>query len=198
MREQMTTSKPIALIVATLLPNMGIGYKNALPWRLRNEMKYFKTVTSTAPAGLMNAVIMGRNTWESIPNKFRPLPGRLNVVITRSPGENTGEVQFFTSLESAMSALDAMAEIHKVFVMGGAQLYNYCLSKQLVPDLLVTEVTTAGELPPMDTFLDRELIVGSYTRQPSESLHKFLGTEVAGKQQEGDYQYEYTLYSLNK
>jgi dihydrofolate reductase len=56
-----------------------------MPWRLSKDMQYFKNVTSTAPEGKRNAVIMGRKTWESIPVKFRPLTDRINVVITRNP-----------------------------------------------------------------------------------------------------------------
>jgi len=71
----------LTIIVAATASN-GIGLLGKLPWRLPKEIKYFAQVTSHAPEGLQNAVIMGRNTWESIPKKFRPLPGRLNVVIT--------------------------------------------------------------------------------------------------------------------
>lgn len=69
------------LIVAATLSN-GIGQSARLPWRLPQEMAYFARVTTAAPAGTKNAVIMGRNTWESIPPKFRPLKERVNVVIS--------------------------------------------------------------------------------------------------------------------
>lgn len=75
----------LTIIVAATKSN-GIGFDSRLPWRLRKEIKYFAQVTSTAPSGQQNAVIMGRNTWESIPQKFRPLPNRLNVVISRNLG----------------------------------------------------------------------------------------------------------------
>lgn len=72
----------LTLIVAATKSN-GIGQNGQLPWRLPKEMKYFARITSHAPENAQNAVVMGRNTWESIPNKFRPLPNRLNVVISR-------------------------------------------------------------------------------------------------------------------
>jgi len=75
----------LTLIVAATTKN-GIGKNGALPWRLPGELKYFAKATSTAPTGQVNAVIMGRNTWESIPAKFRPLPNRVNVVLTRDDG----------------------------------------------------------------------------------------------------------------
>lgn len=74
----------LTIIVAATKSN-GIGLNGQLPWRLPKEIKYFAQVTSNAPEGTQNAVIMGRNTWESIPKKFRPLPNRLNVVITSNP-----------------------------------------------------------------------------------------------------------------
>ena len=72
----------LTLIVAATSTN-GIGKGGQLPWRLPKEMAYFAKVTSAAPEGKTNAVIMGRNTWGSIPPKFRPLQRRTNVVLSR-------------------------------------------------------------------------------------------------------------------
>ena len=77
--EQMT----FQLVVAATR-KLGIGKAGSMPWKLPGDMAYFKEITSrTADPGKQNAVIMGRKTWESIPSKFRPLPGRINVVLTR-------------------------------------------------------------------------------------------------------------------
>jgi dihydrofolate reductase len=73
----------LTIIVAATKSN-GIGSNSRLPWRLPREIKYFAQVTSNAPDEKQNVVIMGRNTWESIPKKFRPLPKRMNVVISRN------------------------------------------------------------------------------------------------------------------
>ena len=73
----------LAIIVAATVTN-GIGQGGRLPWRLPQEIAYFARVTSNAAEGSVNAVVMGRNTWESIPTKFRPLPRRLNVVVSRN------------------------------------------------------------------------------------------------------------------
>lgn len=78
--------KPFSIIVAATQRG-GIGLKGALPWKsLPTDMKSFKHLTSHVPAGCtgQNAVIMGRKTWDSIPPKFRPLPGRLNIVLSRA------------------------------------------------------------------------------------------------------------------
>lgn len=77
----------LTIIVAATVSN-GIGKNGTLPWHLPKDLKYFAQATSTAPEGMQNAVIMGRNTWESIPVKYRPLKGRLNVVVSRDSQYN--------------------------------------------------------------------------------------------------------------
>nr|GAT44172.1 predicted protein [Mycena chlorophos] len=77
----------LTLIVAATKAN-GIGQNGQLPWRLPKEMAYFARATTNAPADSSNAVVMGRNTWESIPTKFRPLKSRHNVVVSRNPTFN--------------------------------------------------------------------------------------------------------------
>src|SRR5688572_31358902 len=87
-----------------------IGYHNQLPWRLPEDMAHFKAVTMGCP------VIMGRKTWDSLPPKFRPLPGRRNVVVTRQAQWNEPGAERAASLEDAI-ALCAGAP--RVWVTGG-------------------------------------------------------------------------------
>lgn len=71
-------------LVVAATRKLGIGKGGTMPWRLPSDMAYFKALTSaTADPSKANAVVMGRKTWESIPPKFRPLRGRVNVVLTR-------------------------------------------------------------------------------------------------------------------
>jgi dihydrofolate reductase len=93
----------------------GIGKRNGLPWpKLRADLQHFKRVTSE---GGRNAVIMGRNTWESTEVAGRPLPRRINVVVTRRPLEVPEGVIVVSSLDAALAvAADA------TFVVGGAAL----------------------------------------------------------------------------
>ena len=74
------------LIVAACGNSLGIGKNGQLPWRLKEEMKHFASTTSnTKDTNKLNAVIMGRKTWESIPIRFRPLKNRVNVILSRQP-----------------------------------------------------------------------------------------------------------------
>lgn len=113
--------RPFIVIVAATASSLSIGRHGKLPWRLSQDMLYFKNVTSnTTTKGRMNAVIMGRRTWESIPQKFRPLSNRLNVVLSRNPKirQELGipqEVCVFSSLQEALSELSQVAYYCKDF-----------------------------------------------------------------------------------
>ncbi|KQT13614.1 dihydrofolate reductase [Ramlibacter sp. Leaf400] len=95
-----------------------IGKDNQLPWRLPEDMAHFKAVTMGCP------VIMGRKTWDSLPPKFRPLPGRRNVVVSRQAQWNEPGAERAASLEDAI-ALCAGAP--RVWVTGGAEIYRQAL-----------------------------------------------------------------------
>lgn len=117
-------------IVVAATRSMGIGKDGQLPWKLPTDMKFFKKITSyTASSSKKNAVIMGRNTWESIPEKFRPLPGRLNVVLSRSIKsiDSHDEVIVSDSLDAALALLASpphSTNVESVFVIGGGQVYR--------------------------------------------------------------------------
>lgn len=200
----MINPKPVvSLIVAALQPELGIGANGKLPWRLKQEIKYFRDVTSKAKEGAINAVIMGRKTWESIPPKFRPLPNRLNVVLSRNyTNQNIDGVFYFNSLKSVLQAFENSgykngdAHIEKIFVIGGAQVYSTVLKDIEVDNLLITDVKYVGEeekKPTLDTFLDWDLT--EWERKDLDHLKQFAGVEFTeGVIQENDYEYEYTMW----
>ncbi len=100
----------------------------ALPWKLPGDMAYFKQLTSeTRDPSKCNVCIMGRKTWESIPERFRPLAGRENIVLSRDPGRVRGCDQAALVMPSLDSALAFVAErkarYETVFVIGGGQIY---------------------------------------------------------------------------
>lgn len=129
----------------------GIGFQNKLPWKLPGDMKHFKMVTtSTTNSEKVNAVIMGRKTWESLAKK--PLPDRINIVITRKHHDiDTKECVYAKSLESAMEiCTSANKYIETGFIIGGAQIYE--LAVKCVNRILITRITPKFTDPEIDTF----------------------------------------------
>lgn len=143
----------------------GIGYRNALPWRLPEDLKHFKALT------LGHRVVMGRKTWESI---GRPLPGRDNVVVSRQAGFTAPGGQVVTSLTQALAL---PGDGKPVFCIGGAQLYRAALP--LAWRLYLTEIDRRF---PADTFFPeisrevwREVSRESHAaREPQEFSYHFV------------------------
>lgn len=106
-----------------------IGNNNTLPWRLPEDMAHFKRTTLGCP------VIMGRKTWDSLPPKFRPLPGRLNVVVTRQPDWQAEGALCAHSLPEAMALCPLESD---AWVIGGAEIYAQALP--LASTAVVTEI----------------------------------------------------------
>jgi len=121
----------ISLIVAASTNN-AIGKDNQLLWHLPNDMKFFKNTTWGMP------VVMGRKTWDSIPPKFRPLPGRANVVVTRQPGWRAEGAMVAHALDDALAQARSAEGGERVFVIGGAELYALALPR--ADELVLTEI----------------------------------------------------------
>lgn len=118
----------------------GIGKDGKLPWHLPGDMAFFKRVTSEVQdPDKQNAVIMGRKTWDSIPEKFRPLKGRRNIVLTRDPSLQTAEVVMAGNLDSALASAD-LPDIEKVFVIGGGAVYSEAMRHGTCANILLTAV----------------------------------------------------------
>lgn len=128
-------------IVVAADKQLGIGKNGDLPWRLPLDLRHFKEITSAAAAdGQQNAVIMGRKTWESIPEKRRPLPGRLNVVLTRDDSYQLPDgVIRCNSLDDALLQLDKNS-ISQCFVIGGGEIYRQALHHRQCRDVYLTDV----------------------------------------------------------
>ncbi len=127
---------PLALIVA-VADNGVIGRDNALPWHLPAELKYFRSVTLGKP------ILMGRKTFESL---GRPLPGRLNLVVSRQPGLRLEGAETFADLAQAIARGDAWADeqgAEELMVIGGAQLFAETLP--LATRLYLTRVALEPE-----------------------------------------------------
>lgn len=150
---EMARLRPVTAIVA-MARHGAIGRGGTLPWRLSEDMAHFKTFTMGHP------VIMGRKTWESIPK--RPLPGRRNIVISRSPLYKAEGAEVFPSVEAAIAAC-APAEIP--VIMGGAQIYAAAFP--FCSKIVVTEIDT--EVPDADTFFP-EIDPAEWNRKEDSEL----------------------------
>ena len=106
-----------------------IGRDGQLPWHLPADLAHFKQTT------LGQAVVMGRKTWDSLPERFRPLPGRTNIVITRQTDWHAPGALVAHSLEQAMSLCPAPGPL---WVIGGAEIYAQALP--LASTVVVTEI----------------------------------------------------------
>ncbi len=113
-------------LIAAVARNGTIGRDNALPWRLRDDLKRFKSLTLGHP------IVMGRKTWESL---GRPLPGRRNIVVTRQRDLQLEGAEVVHSLDEALALCGA---VERAFVIGGAQLYAEALPR--ADELWLTEV----------------------------------------------------------
>lgn len=114
----------------------GIGYKGKLPWKNNIDMSFFKTLTtSTSDATKMNAIIMGRNTFESI--NENPLKNRVNYVITN---KKYNDVMSYSSLDECLIDLENKDEIEKVYVIGGSQLYNEAIHHEECENIFLNQL----------------------------------------------------------
>jgi dihydrofolate reductase len=117
----------------------GIGKRNALPWpKLRGDLAHFKRITTDAPEGRMNAVIMGRHTWQSDEVRGRPLPRRLNLVVTGRALDVPDGVVVATSLDDALAR--ASEHTANAFVVGGAQLYREAFAHPALRFVYLTRI----------------------------------------------------------
>jgi dihydrofolate reductase len=120
-------------LIAALTKNRVIGINNGLPWHLPDDMKYFMQTTKA------HHVIMGRKNYDSIPEKFRPLPNRANIVVTRQKEFSAPQCAVVRSLEEGIEMARKAGE-QEVFVIGGSDMYKLALP--LSNRLYLTEIET--------------------------------------------------------
>ena len=107
----------IISLIAAVSQNGAIGKNNDLPWHLPDDMKFFMQTTKT------HHVVMGRKNYESIPEKFRPLPNRTNIVVTRQSDYEAPNCVVVNSLEEALQVAEKNGE-KEVFIIGGSEIYK--------------------------------------------------------------------------
>jgi dihydrofolate reductase len=125
-------SRPLVSLVAAVAANGVIGRDGQLPWRLPEDLKFFRSTTMGAP------VLMGRHTWDALPPRFRPLPGRRNLVLTRQSGWQAEGAEVVRDLADALARTQGAG---RLFVIGGAQVYAHTLPR--ADELVLTEIDRA-------------------------------------------------------
>lgn len=126
--------KPRIAYVVAMDDNRLIGRNNDLPWRLPDDMRWFRQQTISKPC------IMGRKTYDSLPARFRPLPGRLNIVVTRNPEYEAPGALVVHSIDEA---LHAAGEVDEIIIVGGADLFRRLMP--VVDRLYLTRVHGSAE-----------------------------------------------------
>lgn len=111
-----------------------IGSRGAMPWHLPEDLAHFKQLT------LGNPVVMGRKSWDALPERFRPLPGRRNIVVTRQPGWQADGAEVANSVDSALRLAGASgsAPADMIWVIGGAEIFAAVIGR--ADRLEVTEI----------------------------------------------------------
>ena len=215
-----STQPSLTLIVAATAKN-GIGKNGGLPWpMLKKEMAYFARVTkrlsqhlqnqtdSSRPA--QNVVIMGRKTWDSIPPKFRPLKDRTNLIISSQSadslsGANHEDVLVATSIEAGIKDLLARSQegkfkpVGKVFVIGGAGIYDAALKMEQARHVLLTRIRNDYECDTVfPTDLD-ESGTNNWVKKSHADLEGFVGESLEDAEVEEEaggqtVRYRFCLY----
>jgi dihydrofolate reductase / thymidylate synthase len=121
--------------------HLGIGKENKLPWQLKSDLNFFRKLTTKASsAHVMNAVIMGRRTWESIPVEVRPLIGRYNFVLSKNTEPDLPKsVIVCRNFQEAFSSLNNLA-VETSFLIGGAEIFEEAIKRRLCDAIYATEI----------------------------------------------------------
>ncbi|KAI8823133.1 uncharacterized protein EV422DRAFT_393232 [Fimicolochytrium jonesii] len=205
------------LVAAALRNGGGIGVNNCLPWRIPGDMTFFQKVTTWLGRGSsqpfthntehgdatspLNVVIMGRKTWDSIPARFRPLKGRLNIVLSRqsrlrdairSSSIHDSPAYSFPTLESALAYLQSIPH-SAIFIIGGAQLYANCITHHQCERILLTAVDPPNPIE-CDAFFP-EIPSDLFRLASGREFANVVGQEYPdGIRAENGYGYEFQMW----
>jgi len=162
-------------IIAAVDQKMGIGINNKLPWDLKADLKHFSDISI---GNKKNACIMGLNTWKSLPEKFRPLKSRLNVVLSKEPKPDLPSgVLNFQSFDEALGVLSKL-NLEEIFVIGGAMLYATTIAHPACQKIYLTEIENVFDC---DTF---------FPAMPPD----FKKTEASDLQEESGVKFRFVVY----
>ena len=155
----------VSLIVAMDL-DRGIGRDNDLMWHLPNDMKFVKETTRD------HIVVMGRKNYDSIPEKFRPLPHRENAILTRNTSFEAPNCKVFNSLEDCLENYKDEAS-RTLFIIGGGEIYRLALEAGVIEDMYITHINQSYNA---DTFFPdfdlKKWTVETVMEQPVDEKHE--------------------------
>ena len=127
--------RPRVVLVAAVAANRVIGAGGKLPWRLPEDLRHFKALTLGHP------VIMGRKTWDSVPEAYRPLPGRRNIVLSRRADVAVpAGVAVADSLARALAVAEADPDVEGIFVVGGGDVYAQAVASEQCRYIVYTRI----------------------------------------------------------
>ena len=164
----------VSLIVA-ISNNKVIGKNNQLIWNLPKDMKFFMDTTLGHP------VIMGRKNFESIPEKFRPLKNRTNIIITRNKNYEALDCKVVHSIKESLKCMDFGNE--EVFVIGGGEIYRKFLELDLIDKMYITHI---------DDFFDGD------TFFPDFNLDKWISKEILNHQKDDENPHDFKVIEYSK
>jgi dihydrofolate reductase len=174
----------ISLVVAYDTSQYAIGYNGSLFYTMKEDMKHFRKITTTTNCeSRKNMVVMGRKTWESLPNTSKPLPNRINVVLSASSEKMVptaavgGDIPIFLqNLEQFMDFIareEIQSQIENIFIIGGSSVYQLFLEAKLVDQIIATEYTYMhpDSVPlPSDTYFPYSYIENYFIKTEERPL----------------------------
>jgi dihydrofolate reductase len=156
-------TEPVIALIVAVAENGVIGRDGTLPWRIPEDMKWFKARTEGRP------LIMGRKTWEGLPK--RPLPGRTNIVVTRDRDYRAQGADVARSLDAAIEVATGQAP-EEIMVIGGAEIYRVALPRagRIYLTSVHGEIAGDATFPEIDREEWSETIVGVYTSSETRPI----------------------------
>ncbi|XP_076241188.1 dihydrofolate reductase [Calliopsis andreniformis] len=173
-------------LIAAACENMGIGINGTLPWKLKNEMAFFTSMTTkTKDANKKNVVLMGRRTWECIPSKYRPLRNRINMVLTSQSLDYGNQAIVCKSIPHALEIISQgplKDKVENIWVIGGSSVYKAAMESPNFHRLYLTRIKQYFEC---DTFFPT--IPNNFTKMQDLDIPQ-------GVQEEDGIQFVYEVY----
>lgn len=126
-------------IIAAVDKNFGIGKNRTLPWDFKKDLKhFFQVTTKTSNPNKQNLLIMGKTTWESIPEKFRPFKKRKNAVLAWDKGYKVTGADTFSSIDEALNS--AGEDVENIFFIGGGMIYKQAAEHEKLDGFYLTKI----------------------------------------------------------